>query len=133
VSTPIVVHCADGKRGALTADILQNMEQQLRTLGRAERHGFEYYRHGTLSLYAALDTRTGEVLGKTSPRHTSAEFVEFLGQILASQPAGREIHIIADNLRAHKTKQVSAFLAANPKLRIHYTPTYASWLNQVEN
>src|SRR6266481_4976024 len=101
--------------------------------GRAERHGFEYYRHGTLSLYAALDTRTGEVLGKTSPRHTSAEFVEFLGQILASQPAGREIHIIADNLSAHKTKQVSAFLAANPNLRIHYTPTYASWLNQVEN
>src|SRR5882724_6532468 len=101
--------------------------------GRAERHGFEYYRHGTLSLYAALDTRTGEVLGKTSPRHTSTEFVEFLDQILTSQPPGREIHIIADNLSAHKTKQVSAFLAANPNLRIHYTPTYSSWLNQVEN
>src|SRR6202048_2042774 len=77
--------------------------------GRAERHGFEYYRHGTLSLYAALDTRTGEVLGKTSPRHTSTEFVEFLDQILTSQPPGREIHLIADNLSAHKTKQVSAF------------------------
>src|ERR1700730_6939058 len=101
--------------------------------GRAERQGFEYYRHGTLSLYAALDTRTGEVLGKTSPRHTSTEFVEFLDQILTSQPPGREIHLIADNLSAHKTKQVSAFLAANPNLRIHYTPTYSSWLNQVEN
>jgi transposase len=100
--------------------------------GRAERHGFEYYRHGTLSLYAALNTRTGQVLGKTSPRHTSAEFVAFLGQIAASQPPAKEIHIIADNLSAHKTKAVSAFLQANPTFRIHYTPTYSSWLNQVE-
>jgi len=100
--------------------------------GRAERHGFEYYRHGTLSLYAALNTRTGQVLGKTTPRHTSIEFVEFLGQIIASQPKKKEIHIIADNLSAHKTKEVSAFLQANPNVRIHYTPTYSSWLNQVE-
>src|SRR5246500_2500943 len=75
--------------------------------GRAERGGFEYYRHGTLSLYAALNTRTGEVLGKTSSRHTSVEFVEFLEQIVASQPKEKEIHIIADNLSAHKTKEVS--------------------------
>jgi transposase len=101
--------------------------------GRAERHGFEYYRHGTLSLYAALNTRTGQVLGKTSARHTSAEFVEFLGQIVASQPTQKEIHVIADNLSAHKTKAVWAFLQANPNLRLHYTPTYSSWLNQVEN
>ena len=100
--------------------------------GRAERHGFEYYRHGTLSLYAALNTRTGQVLGRTTPRHTSIEFVEFLGQIIASQPKKKEIHIIADNLSAHKTKEVSAFLQANPNVRIHYTPTYSSWLNQVE-
>ena len=100
--------------------------------GRAERHGFEYYRHGTLSLYAALNTRTGQVLGKTTSRHTSIEFVEFLGQIIASQPKKKEIHIIADNLSAHKTKDVSAFLQANPNVRIHYTPTYSSWLNQVE-
>ena len=100
--------------------------------GRAERHGFEYYRHGTLSLYAALNTRTGQVLGKTTPRHTSTEFVGFLGQIIASQPKEQEIHIIADNLSAHKTKEVSAFLQANPNVRIHYTPTYSSWLNQVE-
>src|SRR6516164_2185875 len=100
--------------------------------GRAERHGFEYFRHGTLSLYAALNTRTGDVIGKTTPRHTSTEFVEFLGQIVASQPEGREIHIVADNLSAHKTKNVFEFLQANPTVRIHYTPTYSSWLNQVE-
>jgi transposase len=100
--------------------------------GRAERHGFEYYRHGTLSLYAALNTRTGQVLGQTTPRHTSTEFVGFLGQIVASQPKEKEIHIIADNLSAHKTKEVSAFLQANSNVRIHYTPTYSSWLNQVE-
>src|SRR5258708_7881931 len=100
--------------------------------GRAERHGFEYCRHGTLSLYAALDTRTGDVMAKTTARHTSAEFVDFLGQIVASQPEGREIHIVADNWSAHKTKNVFEFLQANPTVRIHYTPTYSSWLNQVE-
>jgi transposase len=100
--------------------------------GRAERHGFEYFRHGTLSLYAALNPRTGDVLGKPTARHTSAEFVDFLGQIVASQPAGREIHIVADNLSAHKTKNVFEFLQAHPTVRIHSTPTYSSWLNQIE-
>jgi transposase len=100
--------------------------------GRAERHGFEYYRHGTLSLYAALDTKTGAVIGKTAPRHTSQEFVAFLSDIVASQPRGREIHIIADNFSAHKTKLVKQFLESHPKVQLHYTPTYSSWLNQVE-
>lgn len=100
--------------------------------GRAERHGFEYFRHGTLSLYAALNTATGEVVGKTAPRHTSAEFIAFLEQLLATQPPTREVHLIVDNLSAHKTKAVSAFLQQHPKLHIHYTPTYSSWLNQVE-
>src|SRR5260221_9711213 len=100
--------------------------------GRAERHGFEDYLHGTLSLYAALNTRTGEVLGKTSSRLTSVEFVEFLDQIVAIQPKENDIHLIADDLSAHKTKEVSVFLQANPHLRIHYTPAYSSWLNQVE-
>jgi DDE superfamily endonuclease len=95
--------------------------------GRAERHGFEYFRHGTLSLYAALNTRTDDVPGKTTARHTSAEFVDFLGQIVASQPEGREIHIVADHLSAHKTKNVFEFLQANPTVRIH-----SSWLSQVE-
>jgi transposase len=100
--------------------------------GRAERHGFEYYRHGTLSLYAAFNTKTGQVLGKTAPRHTSAEFVAFLADIVANQPKGKEIHVIADNLSAHKTKLVEQFLSEHPKVTIHYTPTYSSWLNQVE-
>src|SRR5580693_3231720 len=100
--------------------------------GRAERHGFEYYRHGTLSLYAALDTRSGEVIGQTSARHTSAEFVAFLEDLIARQVPERAIHIICDNLSAHKTKAVCAFQARHPKVRIHYTPTYSSWLNQVE-
>lgn len=71
--------------------------------GRAERHGFEYFRHGTLSLYAALNTQTGEVTGKTANRHTSAEFVAFLSEVCSQQPKEREIHVIADNLSAHKT------------------------------
>src|SRR6266508_1235313 len=87
--------------------------------GRAERHGFEYVRHGTLSLYAALETQTGVVLGKTAERHTSDEFVSFLDQIVASQPRDREIHIIADNLSAHKTAKVLAFLAAHPNVELH--------------
>jgi len=100
--------------------------------GRAERHGFEYKRHGTLSLYAAFATQTGEVLGKTAARHTSAEFVAFLAQIVGSQPSGKEIHVIADNLSAHKTKNVADFLSEHPNVQMHYTPTYSSWLNQVE-
>ena len=100
--------------------------------GRAERHGFEYVRHGTLSLYAAFNTKTGEVLGKTAPRHTSAEFVAFLTDIVTNQPNGKEIHVIADNLSAHKTARVEAFLAQYPRVHLHFTPTYSSWLNQVE-
>lgn len=100
--------------------------------GRAERHGFEYYRHGTLSLFAALNTRTGEIVGQTVPRHTSAAFVEFLGDIVATQPRRREIHVIVDNLSAHKTQGVDAFLTAYPRVHLHFIPTYASWLNQVE-
>lgn len=100
--------------------------------GRAERHGFEYYRHGTLSLYAAFNTRTGEVLGKTAAHHTSAEFVTFLTELVSGQPVGTEIHVIADNLSAHKTHRVEAFLTAHPQVQLHFTPTYSSWLNQVE-
>ncbi len=83
--------------------------------GRAERHGFEYYRHGTLSLYAALNTKTGAVIGKTAARHTSAEFVAFLSDMVANQPRQRQIHVIADNLSAHKTKRVEQFLEENPE------------------
>ena len=100
--------------------------------GPAERHGFEYFRHGTLSLYAAFNTKTGEVLGKTAARHTSAEFVAFLADIVVNQRRGKEIHVIADNLLAHKTLQVAEFLERHPNVHLHFTPTYSSWLNQVE-
>ena len=100
--------------------------------GRSERHGFEYYRHGTLSLFAALDTKTGAVLGQTVARHTSAAFVAFLGELVASQPRHRDLHVILDNLSTHKTSAVATFLAAHPHVHLHFTPTYSSWLNQVE-
>ena len=74
--------------------------------GRIERHGFEYYRHGTLSLYAALDGKSGKVHGKTAARHTSEEFVDFLGQVVGLCRANQQIHIIVDNLSAHKTSKV---------------------------
>src|SRR5213595_3444285 len=81
--------------------------------GRLERHGFEYRRNGTLSLYAALDVKTGRVQGKTAERHTSAEFVAFLEQVVSGCKQGQEIHIILDNLSAHKTNQVEEFLGRN--------------------
>src|ERR1700758_1742998 len=100
--------------------------------GRVERHGFEYYRHGTLSLYAALDTATGRVHGKTAARHTSQDFITFLNEVVALCPPRQKIHIILDNLSAHKTKLVRQFLEQNPRVSFHFTPTYSSWLNQVE-
>ena len=124
------VFCVDEKTAIQALDRLDPVLPL--SPGRLERHGFEYYRHGTLSLYAAFNTRTGEVLGKTAPRHTSAEFVAFLADICAHQAKGREIHVICDNLSAHKTKAVAAFLDDHPNVHLHYTPTYSSWLNQVE-
>jgi transposase len=100
--------------------------------GRAERHGFEYKRHGTLSLYAAFDTKSGEVFGATARRHTSAEFIAFMEDLVAHQPEGQEIHVILDNLSAHKSKSVQQFLSEHPEVSFHFTPTYSSWLNQVE-
>ena len=100
--------------------------------GRLERHGFEYKRNGTLSLYAALEVKTGKVQGKTAERHTSAEFVSFLEQVIAGCNPRQEIHIILDNLSAHKTNQVEQFLERNSHVKLHFTPTYSSWLNQVE-
>ena len=124
------VFCVDEKTAIQALDRLDPVLPL--SPGRAERHGFEYYRHGTLSLYAALNTKSGKVLGQTAAHHTTEEFVAFLGQIVALEAKGREIHIIADNLSAHKTKRVAQFLADHPKLHLHFTPTYSSWLNQVE-
>ena len=100
--------------------------------GRAERHGFEYYRHGTLSLYAALNTKNGRVHGKTSARHTSRDFLAFLEEVVSLCPPRQQIHIILDNLSAHKTQAVRDFLEQHPRVQFHFTPTYSSWLNQVE-
>ena len=100
--------------------------------GRLERHGFEYFRHGTLSLYAAFNSKAGEVLGKTAAHPTCTELVAFLTDIVINQPRSKEIHVIVDNLSAHKSEPVKNFLAAHPKVHLHFTPTYPSWLNQVE-
>lgn len=124
------VFCVDEKTAIQALDRLDPVLPL--SPGRAERHGFEYYRHGTLSLYAALNTKTGAVLGKTAQRHTSSEFVAFLTAIVASQPRSKEIHVIADNLSAHKTKLVAEFLATHRHVHLHFTPTYSSWLDQVE-
>jgi transposase len=124
------VFCVDEKTAIQALDRLDPVLPL--SPGRAERHGFEYYRHGTLSLYAALDTRTGEVVGQTAARHTSDDFVGFLQSVVDTQPRTCAIHIILDNLATHKTQKVRAFLAAHPRVQLHFTPTYSSWLNQVE-
>ena len=124
------VFCVDEKTAIQALDRLDPVLPL--SPGRAERHGFEYYRHGTLSLYAALDVKSGKVTGKTAKRHTSAEFIDFLADVVRKNRWAREIHIVLDNLSAHKTKAVEEFLAHNPRVRFHFTPTYSSWLNQVE-
>jgi len=124
------VFCVDEKSAIQALDRLDPVLPM--SPGRIERHGFEYYRHGTLSLYAALDVRTGKVHGKTAARHTSEEFVEFLGQVVGACRPKQEIHVILDNLSAHKTAKVQAFLEENSNVKLHFTPTYSSWLNQVE-
>ena len=124
------VFCVDEKTA------IQALDRRDRVLplspGRAERHGFEYKRNGTLSLYAALNTKTGKVIGKTAKRHTSEEFVSFLKDLVGPYDVAQEIPIICDNLSAHKTKKVATFLENRPNVQLHFTPTYSSWLNQVE-
>src|SRR6202161_1643853 len=124
------VFCVDEKTAIQALDRLDPVLPL--SPGRLERHGFEYRRNGTLSLYAALDVKTGKVQGKTAERHTSAEFVDFLEQVVSGCKPQQEIHIILDNLSEHKTHQVAEFLERNPHAKLHFTPTYSSWLNQVE-
>ena len=124
------VFCVDEKTAIQALDRLDPVLPL--SPGRLERHGFEYKRNGTLSLYAALDVKTGKVQGKIAERHTSAEFVSFLQQVIAGCNPRQEIHIILDNLSAHKTNQVEEFLERNSHVKLHFTPTYSSWLNQVE-
>lgn len=100
--------------------------------GQIERRTHDYKRHGTTSLYAALDIATGEVLGQVTERHTAKEFLEFLTQIDRKVAPELDLHLILDNSSTHKTAEVRAFVKDHPRLHFHFTPTSASWLNAVE-
>ena len=92
----------------------------------------DYLRHGTTSLFAALDTRTGQVIGRCHQRHRAVEFRKFLDTIEAEVPANLDVHLIADNYATHKTALIRNWLAKRPRFHMHFTPTSASWLNLVE-
>ena len=100
--------------------------------GQAERRTFDYRRHGTTSLFAALDVKTGTVIGELHRRHRSVEFEKFLRRIDAETPAGLDIHLILDNYSTHKSPRTRRWLARHPRFHLHFTPTYSSWLNLVE-
>ena len=97
-----------------------------------ERRTHDYMRHGTTTLFAALDVATGEVMGDCYRRHRSLEFRRFLKQIDESVPADLDVHLILDNYATHKTPAVQRWLSKRPRFHVHYTPTYSSWLNLVE-
>lgn len=100
--------------------------------GQPERREFEYRRHGTACLMAALDVHTGEVLGADAAKNDSAHFIDFLASIDRSVPSALRIHLVLDNGSSHASRQTKAWLAAHPRFQAHYTPKHASWLNQVE-
>lgn len=100
--------------------------------GQAERRSHDYARHGTTSLFAALDAKTGKVVGDLHRRHRSLEFRKFLDSIEASIPAGLDVHLILDNYGTHKTAMIRRWLAKRPHYYVHFTPTGASWINLVE-
>lgn len=101
-------------------------------LGYVEGVTHDYFRHGTTTLFAALNVLDGSVITQCMPRHRHQEFLSFLNHLDRSIPAGLAVHLIADNYATHKHPRVKAWLARHPRYHIHYTPTYASWLNQVE-
>lgn len=100
--------------------------------GQVERRTHDYVRHGTTSLFAALDTKTGQVLAACQPRQRSAEFRKFLDHIEANVPADLDVHLILDNSSTHKSPPIRRWFARRPHYHVHFTPTSASWLNQVE-
>jgi transposase len=104
--------------------------------GKPEGHTPEYYRHGTTSLFAAMDVKTGKVLGKCYRKHRASEFVAFLRHIEANVAgevaAGKKVHLVLDNYATHKSAVVMKWLIKRPHWHLHFTPTHASWLNQVE-
>lgn len=101
-------------------------------LGYVEGVTHDYIRHGTMTLFAALDIATGEVITQCSHRHRHQEFLRFLNLIDKNVPADLDVHLVVDNYSTHKHQKVKRWLAKRPRYHIHYTPTYASWLNQVE-
>jgi transposase len=114
---------------------IQALERTQRPLplrsGRATRHTHDYKRHGVVDLYAALEVATGDVTHRLSASHTAVDFLAFMRKVVRAYP-DRELHVILDNSSTHGTPEVCAWLAAHPQVHFHYTPTSASWLNQVE-
>jgi len=123
-----VVLCVDEKSQIQALDRTQKM-LPMRT-GSPEKHTHDYIRHGTSTLFAALDIATGKVTATTKPRHRREEFLAFLKQVARAHPE-RELHLVMDNYAAHKTPEVKQWLAANPRIQVHFTPTSGSWLNLV--
>jgi len=125
-----VVLCVDEKS---QIQALQRTQPMLPMgLGYVEGVTHGYVRHGTTTLFAALDVATGEVLAQCKRRHRHQEFLAFLRHIDQNVPESLDVHLIVDNYATHKHAKVKAWLAKRPRYHIHYTPTYASWINQVE-
>ncbi len=127
-----VVLSVDEKSGTQALDRTQPVLPM--TPGQVERGTHDYVRHGTTSLFAALDVATGKVIGRCHRRHRHQEFVKFLNEIDAAVPAedGVTIHLVMDNYATHKTPAVKRWLTKHPRFVVHFTPTSGSWLNQVE-
>ena len=100
--------------------------------GRAETMTHDYKRNGTTTLFAALDVKTGQVIGECLPKHRAKEFIRFLQIIDRTVAKGLDLHLICDNYATHKTPEVKAWLAKHPRFKLHFTPTSGSWLNLVE-
>jgi transposase len=100
--------------------------------GTPERATHDYEGHGTSSLYAALDVKSSEVIGRVHQRHRAVEFLKFLKTIDGQVPAHLDVHLVLDNASSHKTPKVQRWLAAHPRFHVHFTPTSSSWLNLVE-
>ncbi len=125
-----VVLCVDEKSQIQALDRSQPMLPM--RPGQVARRSHDYTRHGTTSLFAALDIATGRVIGKCYPRHRAAEFRKFLDTIEASVPRDLDVHLVMDNYATHKTPLIRDWLVRRPRWHIHLTPTSSSWLNQVE-
>jgi transposase len=125
-----VVLCVDEKSQIQALDRTQPLLPM--RPGQIERRSHDYVRHGTLSLFAALDVATGKVIGKCFARHRSREFLTFLREIDGNVPTDLDVHLVMDNYATHKTSAIRRWMARHPRWHVHFTPTSASWLNQVE-